>query len=58
MEVFVRDGKLEYCDHCFQGRIHIVLDWEQKGITENADPEAIKRWAMDKFKELLTESPY
>ena len=55
-EIFVKDGKLVFCETCFPDSIHVVLDWP--GLNDKIDPEALKIWALQKWKELITVRPY
>ena len=55
-EVFVKDGKLVFCETCFPDSVHLVLDWP--GLNGKIEPEALKTWALEKWKELITVKAY
>ena len=55
-EVFVKDGEVVFCETCFPRGIHVVLDWP--GLEGKIDPETLKIWALEKWKELITVRPY
>ena len=55
-EVFVKDGKVVFCDHCFPGSVHIVLHWT--GLEGKIEDETLARWAKEKERELITVNPY
>jgi hypothetical protein len=55
-EVFVKDGKVMFCENCFPDSVHIVLDWP--GLNGKVEAETLRKWALEKWKELVTVNPY